>query len=661
MHEFAILRDLIVVFATAALVVALFHRLKIPAIVGLLVAGVLVGPYGLGAVGNAEEVSLIAELGVVVLLFTVGLEFSLSRLLAMWRVMLSVGGFQVLFCITVVSVAARLVLGNWGPAIFTGMLVAMSSTAVVLKLFTSRNEMPTPQGRLSVAVLLLQDLLVILFMILIPLLAPDGGEQQNILFALGKGIGMVALVLLGSHYAVRPVLSFVIKTRNAELFPIFVALLVLGTATLTASVGLSLALGAFLAGLILSESEYAHHVFSEILPFRDTLSSLFFVSVGMLLDIGFVLENIGRVTAIIVAVLFIKFLASSIPTLLVGYPIRIAVLTGASLLQIGEFSFVLADRGLEVGLINQTGFQTVLATAVLTMALTPLTIASSVRFSHLIPGRSGKPSKQLDPVDAEALRDHVIIIGFGLGGQNLAKVLKSVEIPYIILEMNPETVRRARNAGEPIHFGDGTRRAVLDHFGITTARLLTVVISDAAATRRVVSMARHLNPTIQIVTRTHYASETDELTAAGANDVIPENLLSAIEIFTRVLRAYQVPRNQILELVDRIQSGQYEVLRNLQPPKLNLLQQEIAAGANVQNCLIKDDSPAVGRSLNELSLRAKTGATLIAIRRNNQLKMNPSADDRFEAGDVAIILGDHAQVDAATLLLDPSMFLQPSE
>ena len=633
--EFPILGDLLVVFGVAALVVYAFSRLKIPAVVGLLVAGV------------------------VVLLFTVGLEFSLSRLLAMWREMLLVGLPMVLGSGLATAGIARVPLGAWGPAIFVGMLVAMSSTAVVMKVMADRGELGTPHGRMAVAVLLLQDLLVTVFMIAIPLLAPGPGDGASIWVSVAKGLGVVGFILVGSRFLVTPLLHRVVGTRNRELFLIFVFLLCIGTAVLTGWAGLSLALGAFLSGLTLSESEYAHQAFSEVLPFRDTLSSLFFVSVGMLLDVRFVAQNPLLVGGVVLAVLAIKFLATAIPTLAIGYPLRVAALTGAALLQVGEFSFVLAGRGMQLGLLRPDVYQAFLAAAVLTMVFTPFSIALAPRFSDWLAGMKAlnrwAGGRRPEPIE-EGLgaEGHVIIVGYGLSGQNLARVLRSVEIPYQILEMNPESVRRLHGEGEPIHYGDATRSSVLEHLGIGRARVLVVAISDPAATRRAVQVARTIAPHLHIVARTSFASEIDGLKALGADEIIPEDFVTSVEIFARVLREFDVPRNQIVDLIDRIRSGQYEALRGLQPARLNLLQQELASESELESCRVPEGSAALGQTVGELNLRAVTGATLVGVRRDGQLATNPDAAFRFRPGDVALLFGDRSQVDRASALLDPS-------
>src|SRR5262245_14836901 len=369
------LRDLLIAFAAAGAGVFLFHRLRVPSVVGLLAAGVLAGPNGLGLVQDPEHIRALAEIGVVVLLFAVGLEFSLPRLVGLGRLMARVGVPQVLLCLAAGAAATWGYFGDGRPAVLAGLLLAMSSTAVVFKLLTDRGELAAPQGNVSAAVLLFQDLLVVGCMVLLPLLAARGGGGPPAWQTLAVGVGVVAAMLLGGRFLLPRLLHQVVRTHNRELFLIALVLVCLGSAALTASMGWSLALGAFLAGLALSESEYATQTLAEVLPFRDTLSCLFFISVGMLLDIGFVTANLPLVVGAVGAVVVLKFVAGSMPTLLAGYPIRISVLAGVTLAQIGEFSFILAERGVALELLDHAQYQTFLAAAVLTITLTPLCIA----------------------------------------------------------------------------------------------------------------------------------------------------------------------------------------------------------------------------------------------------------------------------------------------
>jgi CPA2 family monovalent cation:H+ antiporter-2 len=661
MEAFGFLGDLLIVFAVAAAVVFLFQRLRVPSVVGLLVAGVLIGPYGLSLIHETERVRTLAEIGVVVLLFAVGLEFSLPRLVGMGRLMARVGVPQVLLCEAVGVGATWWYFGDVRPAVFVGMLLAMSSTAVVFKLLSDRGEMASPQGNVAAAVLLFQDLLVVACMVILPLLAQRGDDERSLWQSLGLGTGVVMAMLLAGRFLVPHILFQVVRTHNRELFLMVLVLLCLGSAALTASMGWSLALGAFLAGLALSESEYATQTLAEVLPFRDTLSSLFFISVGMLLDLRFVVANVSLVLVTVLAVVVLKFVAGGLPTLLAGYPIRIAVLTGVILAQIGEFSFILAERGLAFGLVDHAQYQTFLAAAVLTITLTPLLIALGPPLADFlsrlpVPERWRAGLWAAESSEGKVVaRNHVIIVGYGLNGRNLARVLQAADIEYVVLELNPETVRQGRKRGEPIYYGDCTRSAVLEHLGIGAARQLVVAISDPASTRRAVEVARRLNPRLHIIVRTRFLAEVRELRFLGANVIIPEEFETSVEIFAQVLREYEVPRNLIVNLIERVRSEQYEVLRDVKVSAMRVIlpHSNILEKMAIKSCWIRDGSPARGRTLGELNLRANTGATLMAVRRGRELILNPGPEFRFQTDDTAVLIGELAQVERALSSLDP--------
>lgn len=659
MEDLGFLKDLLVVFVVAGAVVYLLHKIKIPAVVGLLVAGVLVGPNTLGLVHDEENVKLLAEIGVVVLLFTVGLEFSLSRLAKLWHIMLSVGLPQVLICGAGAFAATYWYLGTIGSAIFAGMLVAMSSTAVVLKLFIDRGELPAPQGRISVTVLLFQDLLVMVFMLTLPLLAPheEGGESVG--WGLLKGLASMALVLAATRFVIPHVLYHVVRTRNRELFLLHIVAVCLGTATLTAASGLSLALGAFLAGLALSDSEYAHQTLSEVLPFRDTLSSLFFVSVGMLLDLRYVVDHLPLVSVIVAGIILLKFLSVALPMAVSGYPLRIAVLSGLALAQIGEFSFVLASRGGDLGLLSPTDTQTFLASAVLTMVFTPALIGFGPKLVEWLP-KSGAPRNWFaDDEEAQghaALSGHVIICGYGINGRNVARILSDINIPFVVLEMNPITVRAQRKLGVPIYFGDCSRAAVLEYAGVHNASALMVAISDPATTRRAVQTARMLNPQLHILVRTRYLLDVEDLRKLGADEIVPEELETSLEIFARLLEHYHVPRNLIWDYVERLRSDHYGALRDERRISNRVqLPTEVLSQVDFELCSIRENSPVVGQTLATLNLRANTGATVIAVRRAGETVTNPGPNFAFVVQDIAILLGERTQLDQAILALDPSL------
>ncbi|MFM7245006.1 MAG: cation:proton antiporter [Planctomycetaceae bacterium] len=663
-----VLTDLVIVFAVAAAVVFAVGRLRVPSVVGLLVAGVLVGPYGLSLVSDLHVVEVLAEIGVVVLLFTVGLEFSLSRLLVMLPTMARVGLPQVAGTTLLVAAATWWYLGTLPQAVFAGMLVAMSSTAIVLKLLADRGETATPHGRVAVAVLLLQDLVVVAAMLAVPLLAraaglappaieADAGSIGHApgpfadpLTAVAAGMAVVVAVLVAGRLLVPRILHEVVRLRNRELFLMTIVLACLGTAAVTAQVGLSLALGAFLAGLVLSESEYGHQAFTEVLPFRDTLASLFFVSVGMLLDIGFVVEHAALVAVTVLAIMMGKAAMTALPALLAGYPFRTSLLAGTALAQVGEFSFVLGSRGAEARLLGRDDYQTFLASAVISMAATPLLAAvlpgwldrlSRTRFCGWMLAES-RPTDQ-----PPALSDHVIIAGFGLNGRNLATALAEFGVPHVVLELNPETVRRERSLGLDIHYGDCTRAAVLEHAGIARARTFVLAISDAASTRRSVRVARELAPTVRILVRSEYVAEVDELRQLGADEVIPAEFETALALFDRVLAIYDVPEATVDDLADRMRLESYGFLRSA--PRI---QHRARHGMQPRACRVPPGSPAIGRSIGELRLRSETGATVVGIRRDGRLVTNPGPDERFAAGDEVTVVGTPDQQAAVRRLFE---------
>jgi len=664
-----LLTDLVIVFAVAAAVVFGFGRLRLPSVVGLLVAGVLVGPYGLSLVSDLHVVEVLAEIGVVVLLFTVGLEFSLSRLLVMLPTMARIGVPQIVGTVAIVAAATWWYLGTLPQAIFAGMLVAMSSTAIVLKLLGDRGETATPQGRIAVAVLLLQDLVVVAAMLAVPLLARAAGVDPRAaagggpvadqaaglvgdpVTAVAVGLAVVVAVVVVGRLVVPRLLHEVVRLRNRELFLMTIVLACLGTAAITAQAGLSLALGAFLAGLVLSESEYGHQAFTEVLPFRDTLASLFFVSVGMLLDIRFLAEHAPLVAVTVLAIVAGKVAMTALPALVTGYPLRTSLLAGAALAQVGEFSFVLGSRGVEAGLLGRDDHQTFLAAAVITMATTPLVSAALPGWlDRLARTRFGRRWLAEHPPAAgrPVMADHVIIAGFGLNGRRLAAALAEFGVPHVVLELNPETVRRERARGLDIHYGDCTRAAVLEHAGLDRARALVLAISDAANTRRSVRAARELAPAVRIIVRSEYVSEVDELRQLGADEVIPAEFETALALFDRVLSIYDVPGDTIDDLADRLRLENYGLLRTAprslhRDPRISPL----------EACRIPAASPVVGRSIGELRLRSTTGATVVGVRRGGQTLPSPGPEFRFAAGDELTVVGTPEQQAAARDLLAP--------
>ncbi|HEX9293265.1 MAG TPA: cation:proton antiporter [Gemmatimonadales bacterium] len=659
MEQLHILRDLAVIFAGSLLVILVFHRFKLPALPGFIVAGILLGPNALGLVSDPKDVESLAEVGVIMLLFTIGIEFSLSRLREMGRQIL-VGGFsQMAFTVLATLAVGLALLGDWRVSLFLGFLIALSSTAIVLKVLTDTGEIDAPHGRLATGVLIFQDLCVVPIMLVLPFLAGKAaGGPVGLLLALGKAALVVVGVVLAARTIVPRALAAILKTRSRELFLIAVILIGTLTALGTAAAGASLALGAFLAGLIISESDYGHQALAELMPFRDIFISLFFVAVGMLVQLDTITAHIGVTVLAVAVIMGGKTLSAAVGPALMGYSGRVALLAGVAVSQIGEFSFVLAKEGRVAGLLPDLLYQQFLGVAVITMLVTPFllhggpaildALETVVPLDRLLPGF--RP-RELAPVH-EQVKNHVIIAGYGLNGRNLAAALRSINAPYLIVELNAQTVRKARAEGEPAFYGDATRDEILHALGIDRARLFVIAISDPAATRRMVRVARELNPKLYIIARTRYVIEIPELTRLGANVVIPEEFETSIEIFSRVLAHYSVPRDEIERLVSEIRSSHYQALRPGSRLRLTL---SGALGAmpqmHVERIVVGEQAPAVGQTIAETGLRSKTGALILAVRRGESDVATPSPDFELDAGDVLVVVGQPSQIKSAYRVL----------
>src|SRR5689334_10519678 len=654
MTQYVLLRDLAIIFAGSLLVILAFHRLRLPALPGFIVAGVLLGPNALGLVSDVHQVESLAEVGVILLLFTIGIEFSLSRLREMGRQVVVGGGSQVLLTVLLTLALAVLFGVPWPVAVLLGFLVALSSTAIVLKGLTDKGEIDTPHGRLATGVLIFQDLCVVPMMLVLPFLAGAGGGLGGLGLALLKAGLVVVGVLVLARTVVPRVLSEIVKTRSRELFLIAVILVGTLTALGTAAAGASLALGAFLAGLVISESDYGHQAMAELLPFRDVFISLFFVTVGMLVQVDFLWEHPALALGGVALVMGGKTLLAAVGPALMGYSGRVALLAGLSISQIGEFSFVLAREGRGAGLLSEGLYQTFLPIAVLTMLVTPFLLQGGAAvldgLERFIPLRTllpGLRSEAMAMAD-EPLTDHVIVAGYGLNGRNLAAALRAIQAPYLIVELNAQTVQQARARGEPAFYGDATREEILHALGVERARMLVVAISDPAATRRMVRVARSLNPRVHIIARTRYVVEITELTRLGADVVIPEEFETSIEIFARVLAYYNVPRADIDTLVDKIRASHYEALRGGDGAgRLHLGTVAGVPQMAVERLRLTPASPLVGKKLSATGLRTQTGALVLSVTRGDQEIATPGPHFRLVAGDVLVVVGQPHQLRAA--------------
>jgi len=571
--ELTILYDILIIFGLSLLVGLLFNRIRIPPMIGFIVAGVIAGPYMLSLIRDPAQVDLLAEIGIILLLFSIGLEFSFRQLWEIKEIVLKGGAIQVFLAATL-TIAATFMAGcTWNEAVVLGFVVSLSSTAVVLKVLHDRGELDSPHGKLALGILIFQDLVAIPMMMAIPFLANVGDAGGDpVYLVLVKDLLFIAILVAAAKWVMPWLLFKVAKTRSSELFLLFVISVCFGVAWLASFSGLSLAMGALLAGLLISESEFSHQAISRIVPFRDIFTAFFFVSIGMLLDVGFFLGHFWLVILFLLAILLLKYVTTAAAATILGYQMRTIILAGIALAQIGEFSFIITRSAVEFGILSHDVYQAFLIVALSTMALTPFLISSGpavsgylcshTLFQRLFPARC-----QWVPGEGRVARSgHLVIIGFGVNGQNLARAAKMGGIAYAIIDMNPDFVRRASREGEPIIYGDATTEGVLDHAGIGTARIAVVAINDPVATRRIVGLCRQKNPGIFLIARTRYLIEVPVLRDIGADEVIPEEFETSVEIFTRVLQAYAVPSDSVKKLVGEIRADNYEALRSTGTP-----------------------------------------------------------------------------------------------
>jgi len=654
MEHGSILRDLIILYGMAMFIAFLMRRARQPTIIGYLLTGIVAGPSALGLISETEAVEVLADVGVALLLFTIGLELSIGKLVRMRQLVLGAGSIQLVSTILVCFGVMWWMGFETRENVFWGFLVAASSTAIVLKLLHERGELDTVHGRAILGILLFQDLCVVPMMALVPALAAPGASQAvSILWALVKSLLVVGAILVGAYYLFPPLLKAIVLARSRELFIIASIFFALGTAYGASQLGLSLALGAFLAGIVLSESEYGHQVMAEILPFRDIFNSLFFISVGMLVNLTYVRDNAGPLALLAGAILVGKLLTGGMAVVALGFPLRMAALVALSLAQVGEFSFILLREGARVNLVTPERFQLFLSASVITMMLAPGLIAAGPAVSRLLGHKTGRKNWLVPDKQTEELHDHFIICGYGLNGRRLARLLRENELPYVVIEMNPRLVRTARADGEPIYYGDVSNYEILKQAGAAHARGIVFAISDPGVLARAISQAHLANRDLHIIVRTKRIEDAQELRIAGATDVVAEELEAWMEIAVRVLRLYGMPREAVAEQISGLREGDYEMARILQIPGQPLHHlKHLLPQVDVELYIIAPASPIEGLELRELDLRSRTGASVLAIVRGREVIHNPPGDKRFEGGDQVLLIGSRDQLTSAVNLLN---------
>ncbi len=554
----------------AAAIAYLSYRIGLVPIVGFLAAGVLIGPNALGLVSDRELVNASAEIGVILLLFTIGIEFSLEKLARIQTLIFGGGGLQVLLA-TVATMAVLLPFGvDWRTGLFTGFLVSLSSTVIVLKLLGDRGESNATFGQVSLGLLIFQDLAIVVMVLLVPMLSGTSGSALAIVWALGKALAIILAVLLVASRLMPPLLERVARTCSPELFLLTVIAICFGTAWLTSVAGVSLSLGAFLAGLLVSESRFSHHAFGEIMPLQILFSATFFVSIGMLLDPRFLAQHLLLVTGTVLFVLLIKSVTTAASVRALGYSWPVAAASGLMLAQIGEFSFVLNRAGDAVGLtpagLGETGSQAFLAASVVLMVATPqlATLGARVRLKlehqREVVDSTEAHEEELSSATFAHLSDHVVVAGYGHAARYLVQVLHGSHLPFVITTLSPGGAIEAEEAGLPVLRGDSARQHTLLAAGVDRAKMVVVADDDPDTAAHVVAVARSLAPSARIVARTRFQSEGAGLRAVGADAVIAEESEGIVQLFADVLRMYGAQTDDIERYASTVRHGVYEEL-----------------------------------------------------------------------------------------------------
>lgn len=714
-----VIKSVVLAIVAAFAAAFLAAKLKLPSVLLMLVAGVLIGPAVFNLITDKDSIDLMADIGIVFLLFAIGLKFSLKELVKLRRIVLGLGGLQVgiTACISA-GIAYWFGLGPEASALF-GMLFALSSTAVVLKVLEERGGYGSPAGKLAFGTLLFQDVAAILLIVLVPLLKPTDAEAVNaatqatqsvvdagsvatnstsatsgmlgVALQVGQALLVIALLYIVSRLLLPWIFSKVVATRSREVFSLATIVIVIGTAWAAGAAGVSLVMGAFVAGMVLSETDFSRQVLADIVAIRDTLTGLFFVSIGLLIDPGIWATDGGLIIGLSLGAIVVKALIVGVVGSLLGFSPKISLTAGIFLAQVGEFSFVAARKAEKLEIISHKELSIIIAVAVVTMALTPALMSIAPRFVSWI---SGKPvfksllhdrreaalmRKMNEGETARGIENHVVIVGFGVSGHNVARMLRQAEIPYVIIEMNRDTVRRERENGEKAFFGDATRPEILHAANIEKARAVVVTVPSAPEVEGVVASAYALNPHAMIVARTRYLREMDVLERLGATVVVPEEFETSLELAAQALLALGGSDWGIALIKRQIREEHYKSLSDDDDPLAevrNHLDVGLIFGAGLEAAQITEGSDAIGQTLINLDLRRKTGASVIAVSRGGQLIRNPGGDFELCDGDALYLFGSQEEIDAAaemlgrrrrmhTIVLDktpprPSQFFQGS-
>jgi CPA2 family monovalent cation:H+ antiporter-2 len=647
-----ILKEIIIIFALATGVNFLFTRIKIPTVVGYLLTGILAGPHLLGLVGGDHSIEMLAEVGVALLLFTIGMEFSLKHLMRIRRIVFFGGFLQVFLTAGVFYLVSLFYDLDWQSAIFVGFLIALSSSALVLKLLQERSEISSNYGRTVLGILIFQDLILVPLLLFTNILGDSTIDVGREVISLTiKTVAILAFVYVGNKWLFPWLLHKIAMTKNQELFIMSILLVCFSVAMLTHELGMSIAFGAFLAGLMISDSEYSHNAFAKLLPFKDIFTSFFFVSVGMLLDLTFIMDNPWLVLVSVILVIVLKTVIAGGVGFILGHTFKGTVLVGLALSQVGEFSFILAKIGVDQEIISNFYFQLFLAVSVTTMAITPFLI----RFSSPLANRLLKlplpdfwvnglfPLKE---VEIPELKNHLVIIGTDASAIKLSQMAKYFELKHASIIFDPSLAKDKMDEGDYVVYGDAANDPILLKAHVDKAEIVVISIGNMITSMAIIDRVRHLSKNVRILARVHNVENVGPMYEAGADQVLPEKLEIAIDLFNGVLVEKLYPLREISRMLTHLRSkhlGEYT-----EKDKLNTTSifDEMST-INIAAVSVESGSDAVGKSARDLRLREETGVTLLAIKRGETIMEHPDPGMKMEVDDITYLLGDQEKINLA--------------
>ena len=641
MHSTLLL--IVILLAAAVVTVALFRRLNMPPILGYLMVGIVIGPHALGIIPDSEGTRYLAEFGVVFLMFSIGLEFSLPQLKAMRHIVLGFGSTQVLVTFATVFAVALFAGQSWQTGVIIGGVIAMSSTAIISKVLAEQTQLHSAHGRQIMGVLLFQDIAVIPLLVLVPALALSGEQLVvEVGAALLKAAAALTIILLVGQRIMRPLFHMVAAQKSSELFVLTVLLVTLGLSLATELAGVSLALGAFLAGMLISETEYRYQVEDYIKPFRDVLLGLFFITIGMLLNFSVVIDRFGLVLLVLIALLALKFLIIASLALLFKNDRGVALRCALALAPAGEFGFVLLSLAGKINAVPEATLQVVLAAMLISMLFAPLLLAKSEKIvMRLVANEWEQRAVQLQQlaIRAMAQRGHVIICGYGRSGQSLARFLELEKISVIALDADPMRVKQAAAAGDSVVFGDASRKEVLTAAGLSRAAAIVVSFADTHAAMTILAHARELRPDVPVIVRTFDDTDVEKLKQAGAAEIVAEVIEGSLMLATQTMLLLGVPLNKVLTRLRTVRGERYQLMRGFFPGATDE-QNGAPEGpqSRLRSILIDSGAAAVGKTIEDLGL-IETGVTLVALRRQGARDTAPAAGTRVQEADVLIVAG----------------------